>query len=370
MKQIVSLCFIILMGLTACRPTHKETSDKRSTLRYATLLEMEVCDSFTHVVVQNAWQHKSPLASYVLVPHQQKVPQHLPEGLLLRTPLRRAVLHSSVHAALLCDLKAENQIAGITDTAYVVSPRLKELFKQGVAPAGSSIQPDIEILHQLRADAVLVSPFENSGHGVLDRAGVPLIECADYMEVSPLARAEWMRFYGRLFGKAETADSLFMVVEKAYNTIKTQIATSGQPRPRVFCDRQTGGVWYQPGGASTMGQWINDAGGQYVWEDNKQSGSLALDLESVYAKAGQADIWLIKYGEPNELTYELLAQEKPAYRHFKAWKERRIFTCNSLYAPFYEEVPFHPERLLANLATIFHPNDSTHKGIYYAPMKE
>ena len=364
------LYLLLFVCLTACQRTDRTTERQNMDLKYATLLHMESCDSFTYAVVKNAWAPQTNLAAYVLVPQSQKLPQQLPEGILLRTPLQRAVLHSSVHAALLCDLQAEKGIAGLADTAYIVSPRLKALFEQGVADAGSSMQPDLERLHQLKADAVLVSPFENAGHGVLDRAGVPLIECADYMENSPLARAEWMRFYGRLFGAAEEADSLFAEIECQYNSLKDRIAGSKAQRPSVFCDLRSGNVWYQPGGQSTMGQWIADAGGKFVWSENKQQGGMPLDLETVYAQAHNADIWLIKYGRPVPMTYALMQQEYPVYSRFKAWRERRIYGCNTLQIPFYEEVPFHPERLLANLALLFHPEVVTDSVTqYYQPLK-
>ena len=363
--------FLLVLVLTACRQTTVHTAGGNLDLKYATLLHMEECDSFTHVVIQNAWVPNTPMAAYVLVPRNQKVPQQHPEGQLLRTPLERAVLHSSVHAALLCDLQAEKRIAGMADTNYVISPRLKALFNQGVKDAGSSMQPDLEKLHQLKADAVLVSPFENAGHGVLDRAGVPLIECADYMETSPLGRAEWMRFYGRLFGEAERADSLFSAIELEYHTLKAQIAQRNGSHPSVFCDLRTGNVWYQPGGASTTGQSITDAGGDYLWRENTQQGGMPLDLESVYAKAHDADIWLVKYGRPVSLTYAHMAQECPAYARFKAWKERKVYACNTLHTPFYEEVPFHPERLLTDLATIFHPDTTSAAALkYYRPLEQ
>ena len=367
--HIIRLILLTLL-LGACNKGHQPALTEPQALKYAELLQLTVCDSFTQVTVKNVWNQGHDLANYVLVPREQPMPKQRPEGIVLRTPLQRAVLHSSVHAALLCDLQAQAAIAGLTDTAYIVSPRLKALFSQGTSDAGSSIQPDLEKLHQLQADAVLVSPFENAGHGVLDRAGVPLIECADYMETSPLGRAEWMRFYGRLFGKAQQADSLFAAIETQYNRLKAQIAQTESRRPTVFCDLRTGGVWYQPGGQSTMGQWIADAGGIYVWANNPKSGGIPLDLESVYAKAHEADIWLIKYGDPTPLTYRQLSLDSPTYPRFSAWKKRQIYSCNTLQIPFYEEVPFHPERLLLNLAAIFHPSSLPGQTMdYYRPMQ-
>ena len=119
-----------------------------------------------------------------------------------------------------------------------------------------------------------------------------------------------------------------------------------------------------------MGQIIADAGGRYLWADRQESGSLALDLEAVFAKAHQADIWIIKYGQPTPMTYAQLQRDCAQYAQFAAWKHRRIFACNTLLTPFYEETPFHPERLLRNLAAVFGTSGETlSDSAYYVPLK-
>ncbi|MDO5751243.1 MAG: ABC transporter substrate-binding protein, partial [Rothia sp. (in: high G+C Gram-positive bacteria)] len=175
------------------------------------------------------------MARYVLVPRTQPLPHYLPQGTLIRTPLQRAVLTTSVHAALLLDLHAERAIAGLTDTAYIVSPEVRQLLCQGVKSMGTALQPDLELMQAARADALLTSPFEGDGSARAQRLGIPQIACADYMESSPLGRAEWMRFYGRLFGQAERADSLFAAVEQHYLALAAQAdsLTSKRTAPTV-----------------------------------------------------------------------------------------------------------------------------------------
>lgn len=353
--------------LTACGQYAATDEGQPLPLKHATLLSISEADSFTCVTVSDAWHPEARLATYILVPQGSIVPTNRPQGTLVRTPLQHIAVTSSVHAALLADLHAEYAIAGLTDTAYIVSPRLKALARR-VKDLGSSIQPDIEMIHAVRADAVWVSPFENAGHGALDRLGVPLIECADYMESSPLARAEWMRFYGRLVGRAAQADSLFSEVENAYTALQRKVEKATL-RPTVFCDLRTAGVWYQPGGASTMGRFIHDAGASYLWADRPESGSLSLTLESVFSRAHDADFWLVKYGQPQNLTYAQMAADCPQYREFHAWQQRHVLACNTLFTPFYEEIPFRPHLLLHNLINVFHPQAlSPAPTPYYRPL--
>lgn len=368
-----ALCSLLIgFGLIACQGTNSRNNEVHTdtlTLKYARLLSIEQADSFTKVSIRNAWHPEAALTTYILVPRQAPLPCQRPEGTVVRVPLQRVALLSSVHTALLRELRAEGCVTALADTAYLVSPALRALARK-VNSIGSSMQPDLEKLRALQTDAVWISPFENAGHGALDRLGIPLIECADYMEPSPLARAEWMRFYGRLVGRAAEADSLFAAIEQQYLNLKNR-AEGMKPQPTVFCDLLTGGTWYQPGGNSTMGQFIADAGGSYLWADRRESGSLQLNLETVFARANKADIWLLKYGRPVSLTYGSVARENSSYTRFRAWREHRILACNTMHKAFYEEVPFHPERLLQNLISLFHPDVALpNPQPYYEPLAE
>ncbi len=369
------LLFLVLVGLCACTARKKQAAEGTPIkVECATLLQMERADSFTLVKINDPWQEGKTLATYVLVDRSQQMPRQVPEGTVVRTPIEHAALTTSVHVALLAELGVENRVAGITDAEFVISPQVKALLStQGghIRPMGTSMQPNAELIRAAHCDAVFISPFENAGSGPLERLGIPVIACADYMETSPLGRAEWMRFYGMLFGCSERADSLFLHIKKDYETLARKIENCREAKPTVICDRQTGATWYQPGGASTMGKMLADAGAQYVWADRKEAGSLPLDMESVFARGRNADVWLVKYGADAPLTYASLASDNPRYRNFRAWKDRRIWTCNTLLTPFYEETPFHPERLLQNLAGIFHPSlvAPSQRDIYYKPME-
>ena len=359
---------LLLLLLTACA---SQPVANLEPLQYASLLHMEQTDSFTLVQVSNPWHKGRTMATYVLVPDSQQLPQQMPQGTLIRTPLKRTVVTSSVHAALLLDLGAEARMVGITDVSYIVSQRLQHYLATHteVNNMGTAMTPDVERYKAVQADAVLVSSFDQNDHGALQHAGIPLIECADYMETSPLGRAEWMRFYGRLYGKAHTADSLFAEVAQRYIQLKQQALQSGGEHPTVMCDLRMGSTWYQPGGASTMGQFITDAGGQYIWADRKESGSIPLDLESVYARAHKADIWLVKYGQLNDLSYEQMKRDCAQYAQFAPWQHHHVYGCNTLRQPFYEEVPFHPDYLLRNLINVFHTAKVSCDTPYYTPLK-
>jgi iron complex transport system substrate-binding protein len=189
------------------------------------------------------------------------------------------------------------------------------------------------------------------------------------METSALGRAEWMKFYGRLFGQTEAAGRLFSEVETSYLALKEQ-ASQAENKPTVITDLKTGSVWYVPGGQSTQGKLWADANATYPYADDDHSGSLALSFEAVFDKAGHADIWVFRYNQPTAMTYKQLAADFHGNAEMKAFKERRVFGCNTSYSLFYEETPFHPDRLLRDYIQICHPELDLGGLKYYEKLNE
>lgn len=335
-------------------------------LKYAENLEIVTYPDYRLVKLRNPWDTLKTLHTYILLDRDAPQPARLPQGTVVRVPLQQSVVYSSVHCSLLDELGVLQAIRGVCDLSYIQLPCIQEGHRAGrIADLGDSMNPDIEKIIELRPDAILLSPFENSGgYGRLDKLGIPLVECADYMETSPLGRAEWMRFYGLLFGREAEADSLFCAVERRYRELAGGVERASR-RPRVFSELKSGAAWYVPGGRSTMGRLYADAGGDYVFAYVDGSGSVPLSFETVYDKAGEADIWLIKYNATTDRTYRDLRLDYAPYAGFKAFRERQVYGCNTAERPFYEETPFHPERLLEDLVKIFHPDAAERDSLRY-----
>ena len=375
---------ILLSGLAlfSCQ-THtggKKDGGDTLELRYArNLLMVQYADGLD-VQLRNPWDTTRTLHRYWLTEEGTASP--FPGSTTVNIPLHRAGVFTAVHASLIYELGCLDAIAGICEPEYIHNDQiLQRMARDGqagegqepgtITDLGSGMNPNLERIMQVNADAVMPSPFQdNGGYGRLESIGIPIIECADYMEVSPLARAEWIRFYGRLFGVADRADSLFGRVEKEYLAIRKQ--TEGMThRPTLMVDRPYSGTWYTPGGQSTMGILYRDAGAEYLWADTHESGSLSLSPEYILERAIDADIWLLKYNQDGEMTYDQLRSDLPLATQFKAFREQNIYACNTHDIPFYEDTPFHPERLLADLLQIFHPELSVSaKYSYFCRMKE
>ena len=354
----LTLAFLILL-LAAC--TGKQHYNRNGEgepipISYAENLKLIQHEGYTEAIERNPWDTTAVLQTYILVPRDQAVPDSLPAGVVVRVPVQNALVYSSVHCSLLCELGAEFQIGGVCDAEYIYQPELKARLEQGsLLNCGNSMAPNLEQIIQMRPEAIFLSPYEDSnGYGKLDKLNIPLVLCADYMETSPLGRAEWAKFYGLLFGKSEEAGQLFSQIETRYNSLKAQ-AQQTTSRPKVLCDTRYGQVWYMPGGYSTQGRMLEDAGALNPFGYLQQSGSAPLAAEQVYEKAHDADVWILKYNQPTDKTLQQLGEDDALYKQFRPFKEGNVYGSNTSTSFFYEQTPYHPDLLLRDYIQILHP---------------
>ncbi len=359
--QRAACWWLAAVALTMTAACGKQSAESRHfggdtlALGHASLLCIVDCDSFTSVEIADAWNEGQLLQRYVLVDKSKPMPALHPEGIVVRTPIERCVCLSAVHAALLHELGAGTSVAGLCDASLALSQALREsLLNRTTLDMGEAMMPHTEAIAALQCEAILASPFRNNTYGAIAKLGIPIIECADYMESSPLGRAEWAKFFGLLFGRRQAAFDLFEKVSQTYDSLSSLIPPTAQG-PTLLADKKMGAVWYVPGAESTMGRLYKDGGANYIFSHEHKRGSVALNLEEVYERGREADLWIIKYGAPHNISYASLRSEEPRYALFEAWKNKRIWGCNTMKKPFFEEVPFHPERYLHDVLVVCHP---------------
>lgn len=352
----------VVVTLTGCRggnAVFPEEEGDTLQLKYASLLTIVTHEGYTEATVRNPWKEEMTLHRYYLVPSDSALPdfENLPSGTIIRTPIKRAAVFTTVHCSLLTQLGVGENIVAVADSKYIKIPYIHEQIQKGrIVDCGNGLNPVVEKIMDVKPDAIMLSPFENSGgYGKVEELGIPLVECAEYMENSPLARAEWMRFYGLLFGKSRETDSLFAVVDRSYTALKKQAREAGEGRS-VLIDKMVGSVWYVPGGRSTIGQMVQDAGGRYYWASDHHSGSLSLPFESVLEHGGESDVWLLRYSSDHQMALRELLGDYRSYDQLAAYQTGEVYGCNVELSLFYEQTPFRPDLLLSDFIQIFHPD--------------
>lgn len=371
----------------------EETSDATEGIDY----------QYAEAIIANPWKAGTMLHRYILIPKGKEgdktvamLARRRSTGArcttdTVRTPVERSAVFIAPHCQLMYELGCQQAIRGVCDLDYINIPDVKKRAASAgkasagnvsagnaaagkvsagnsIVDCGSSMAPDIERIIALKPEAILVSPFENSGgYGKLDKLHVPIIEAADYMESSPLGRAEWMKFYGMLFKKdgnapktalaascEPKADSLFAKIEKEYLKLKAEAA--GYPKGlSILTERKTGNVWYVPGGQSTIGILLKDANARYIFEDDQHSGSLSMSPEQIIAKGNQVDVWAFKYFGGNALTKQNLLAEYQGCQALKAFQTGTVYETDTSCEPYFELTSFHPEILLREFIILSHP---------------
>ena len=381
---------------------------------------------YAEAIIANPWKAGTMLHRYILIPKGEEGDKTVARLALqrtsgmgcttdtVRTPVERSAVFIAPHCQLMYELGCQQAIRGVCDLNYINIPDVRKRAasagkassgnasagnassgnasaQNSIVDCGSSMAPDIERIIALKPEAILVSPFENSGgYGKLDKLHIPLIEAADYMESSPLGRAEWMKFYGMLFGRAKNisttaaveasttaaveasmtaagkaseatlpascelrADSLFAQIEKEYLDLKAEAGKLPKGLS-ILTERKTGNVWYVPGGQSTIGILLKDANARYIFSDDKHSGSLPMSPEQILAKGSQVDVWAFKYFGGAPLSQAQLLQEYDGYKALAAFNRGNIYQVDTSTVPYFELTSFHPELLLREFIILAH----------------
>ncbi len=356
---VVLATAVAVVCFSACTPrSGSKSADSGDTIMFAYAENITAVrhSKYTVVKLANPWKRGTTLHTYILVDRSDSARvSDLPKGTVVYTPLSRNIVFTAPHCQLLQWLGAGATIAGVCDIGYMHQPYITSRAAIGkIADCGSSMSPSVERMATVHPQAIFVSPYDNSNYGALERMDVPIIECADYMETSALGRAEWMRFYGMLAGRAHEADSLFAKVVASYKTLASQAHKAGKGRS-IITEKRVGGVWYCPGGQSSMARLIADAGGRYVFADDTHSGSLTMAPEAVLQKAENADAWIFVYSTPLPPTRKTLLAEYDGYKVLKAFREGNVYACDSERSTYFEELSFRPDMLLRDLVQILHP---------------
>ncbi|MEQ9468513.1 MAG: ABC transporter substrate-binding protein [Ekhidna sp.] len=349
---------IVLLMIGCGTPKEKNTAETiEDEVRYATAFHFERAGDDEYLVIDEPWPKAAQPIKYKL----DEVP-------------RRIVCTSTSHLPYFEMLGAEDAVIGFPNLSYISSETFIERAENGLltdlGPDGSM---NMELLLGIDPDAVIA--FDMGGESKtlekVKEAGIPVYYNSDFLEQSPLGRAEWIKFFGALLHKEKEADSIFRAIEDEYNRVSALAATQTN-RPTILSGVVYGDTWFLPGGDNWAATFFNNAGGKYLWDSDTTSGWLELSFESVYEQGNGADLWI---GTSTINSKEELLSQDDRYASFQPFQNDRIYNYNKKIGPnggydFFESGYSRPDLVLSDLIKIIHPDLlPEYESVYFQKLK-
>lgn len=378
--------FLLMIVLFACKNSGSKDvissiellENTESTIGHAKGFEVyKTSGGITVITVNSPWPGADKSFTYALVPKGNIAEVHIDPTLydaVIPVPIENLVVTSTTHIPALEALEVGNRLSGFPGTDYISSEYTRARVSAGkVINLGNNEMMNTEMTLRLKPEVVVGFSIssENKTYETLKRSGIPVVYNGDWTEQTPLGKAEWIKFFAPFFQLEEKAEILFDSIADAYQQAK-ELAKKASNIPSVMSGALYKDVWYAPGGKSWAAQFIKDANARYLWEETEETGSLSLSLESVLAKAINADFWV----SPSQFTsYAELEKANSHYLQFKPLKNKKIYTYATSKGKtggliFFELGPNRPDLILKDLIHIFHPEVlPAHKLFFFKPLQ-
>lgn len=374
-KPLLALLAAGTLLFTGCgstkRPSLEAFSQPKYTPRYASGFEIVTAEGRRSSLlrVHNPWQGARNIEQLLFIARDgEPLPKGF-EGQAVKAPVRHAVCMSSSHVAMFDALDEMRRVAGVSGIDYLSNAYVNEHRLCGeVRDVGYDTNLDFELLASMRPDLVLLYGVTGENAvvtGRLRQLGIPYIYIGDYMEESPLGKAEWLMAVAELTDSEAAGTAYFEGVCRRYDSLRRQIAQRvRRPAPRIMLNTPYRDTWFMPSTRSYMVRLIEDAGGEYIYKANDANTSVPIDLEEAYLLAGTADVWL-NLGPLGSLN-ELRAQY-PRFAAIPAVRDGRVYNNNRRRteaggSDFWESGVVRPDRVLQDLAHIV---DGRDEDLYY-----
>ena len=345
-----------------------------TSINYAKGFDIAYRDGYKVITVKNIWPGSEKEFRYALIKkgHLLEMPESFDE--IITIPINEIVVTSTTHIPSLEMLEVDTTLVGFPSLDYISSQKTRKRINQGfIKELGKNEDLNTESLLDLNPDVIVGFAIDNHDKTLktIKKTGIPLVYNGDWTESSPLAKAEWIKFFAAFYDKDTLANRLFSNIENEYLNAK-KIAFNAKSKPTVLSGAMYKDIWYLPQGKSWAAQFIADANGDYLWKETKGTGSHSLSLESVLEKAEHAEIWI------GPSYYTNLVQLKKAhavYQHFDSFKNKKVYSFTNKVGDtggliYFELAPNRPDIVLKDIIKILHPELLPNHEFYFFDQLE
>lgn len=365
--RILFYLFLLTLGL-ACKQKRtqniplEKTPSQIENITYAKGFTIENHDDIKIIKVRAPWPEAKKTFTYAVIPREKistlTYPKDYFDAVVL-TPINSLIVTSTTHIPALEELNSLDKLIGFPQTNYISSKKARTFINNGqIQELGQNERLNTEITLSLKPEIIVGFAIDNSNspYETFQNVGIPVVFNGDWVEQTPLGKAEWIKFFGALLDKEKEADSIFKNIETNYNAVK-DLAKKGKKTPSVISGALYKDVWYAPAGDSWAAQFFNDANANYMYADTKGTGSLSLSIENVLAKGATANYWI---GTAQFESYDQMNNSNTHYSKFEAFKNKKLYSFANTTGEtggilYYELGPQRPDLVLKDLVKILHP---------------
>ena len=345
-----------------------------TSINYAKGFDIAYRDGYKVITVKNIWPGSEKEFRYALIKkgHLLEMPESFDE--IITIPINEIVVTSTTHIPSLEMLEVDTTLVGFPSLDYISSQKTRKRINQGfIKELGKNEDLNTESLLDLNPDVIVGFAIDNHDKTLktIKKTGIPLVYNGDWTESSPLAKAEWIKFFAAFYDKDTLANRLFSNIENEYLNAK-KIAFNAKSKPTVLSGAMYKDIWYLPQGKSWAAQFIADANGDYLWKETKGTGSHSLSLESVLEKAEHAEIWI---GPSYYTNLVQLNKAHAVYQYFDSFKNKKVYSFTNKVGEtggliYFELAPNRPDIVLKDIIKILHPELlPNHKFYFFDQLK-
>ena len=349
---------------------------------HARQLRIEYHRHYKVVTLRQPWHQAGQELTYLLLQCGTPRPDGFDDVPTIEIPARTVITTSTTELPHIERLGLVDRLVGHDELDWVSSPAIRRRFAEGhMVEVGGAPVFDVERIVAAQADLLLVDSFGEPGLaalGKLREIGVQVALAPSFLETTALGRAEWILYTSLFFNRERRAREAFTEVEREYLRIAERVRASvgeqgsTKRRPTVLTGAPIGDVWHVPGGGSFFALLLADAGADYLWADDPSPGSLALDLETVFERALDAEVWL----HPSTLADlgQVRAYDE-RFTRLAAFRDGRVYNNDARLNEhggndYWETGTFRADLVLADLVEIFHPQVLDHELVFHRRLPD
>lgn len=315
---------------------------------------------------------------YVLVQCGTPAPDldDFPEGTqLIEVPTGDLITFSTTFLPGIAALDLTDNLIGMDSLLFTSTPQIIERIDAGeIIEVSPGFEMNLELVLDAEPDLVMADDFDQDRFAQLTEVDIFTAINTDYLEATPLGRAEWIKYTALFYNEEARAEEAYAAIVENYEAVSDLTADIPEDeRPTVLWNGPFQGEWGIPGGETFAGRLLEAAGANLVLSEADDPGVQLYALEAVYEAGLDADAWIMNlFGVvtvDDLLAIDPRLGDFAAVQNGNAWNNDLDSNVNG-GNNYFELGVTNPDIVLSDLVAIFHPDLlPDHEFTFFRPLE-